>query len=84
METENTEIFEGNDTIDYLIITNNSLAASFNDLVEWKRKKCLRSKIVTIEQLDTLYPQLSNTKTRIKAYILDYASPTKKKGWQNH
>ena len=68
-----------NDSIDYLIITNNNLKSSFNGLVQWKQKKCLRCKIVTKEEIDTLYPQYTDACARIKAYILDYSSPTRKK-----
>ncbi len=68
-----------NDTIDYLIVTNNNLKSSFSALAQWKQRKCLRCKIVTKEEIDTLYPQYGNSCARIKAYIMDYASPTRKK-----
>ena len=68
-----------NDTIDYLIVTNNNLKSSFSALAQWKQRKCLRCKIATKEEIDTLYPQYGNSCARIKAYIMDYASPTRKK-----
>lgn len=67
------------DTIDYLIITNSSLASSFNQLAQWKRKKCLRTKIVTLDSIYVHYPQYNDNQAKIKAYILDYASSTRKK-----
>jgi hypothetical protein len=69
----------GNDTIDYLIITSNSLASSFNQLAQWKRRKCLRTKIVTLDSIYSKYPQFIYAQSKIKAYIMDYASPTRKK-----
>ena len=69
----------GNDTIDYLIITNSTLASSFNQLAQWKRRKCLRTKIVTLDSIYAQYPQYNDNPSKIKAYILDYASPTRMK-----
>lgn len=68
-----------NDTIDYLIITNSTLSSSFNQLAQWKRRKCLRTKIVTLDSIYAQYPQYSDNPSKIKAYILDYASPTRMK-----
>ena len=68
-----------NDTIDYLIITNSTLASSFNQLAQWKRRKCLRTKIVTLDSIYAQYPQYNDNPSKIKAYILNYASPTRMK-----
>lgn len=68
-----------NDTIDYLIITSSSLASSFNQLAQWKRSKCLRTKIVTTDSIYAHYSQYNNNQAKIKAFILDYASPTRMK-----
>ena len=67
------------DSIDYLIITSNNLKSSFTTLAQWKQRKCLRCKIITKEEIDTLYPQYNNPCARIKAFIMDYASPERKK-----
>lgn len=70
---------EDSDTIDYLIITSSSLASAFEQLALWKNRKCLRTEIITLDTIYSRYPQYSNAQAKIKACIMDYASPTRKK-----
>mgnify|MGYP002623009552 CR=1 FL=1 len=42
--------------LDYLIITNPDLAASFQELAEWKRRKGYWTEIVTIDSISSNYP----------------------------
>lgn len=60
---------DGN-SIDYLIITNNSLVNSFAPLVSWKRQKGLQAHIETIENINQLYNE-SSTIYNVKRYIQD-------------
>lgn len=58
--------------IDYLIITNEKLKYAFMPLAEWKRKKGVPSKIVTVEEIDKAYSGRTQ-QIRIKACIKDMA-----------
>lgn len=64
--TTNTNI-----PFDYIIITRDSLKSSFGPLAKWKTVKGIRTKIITIEEIDSNYnkptPQL-----RIKQCLQDY------------
>lgn len=57
--------------LDYLIITNNQLKASFEPLLEWKKIKGLQSEIITVEEISDKYPWLSSTPMQIKSYLYD-------------
>lgn len=52
----------------YTIITSEALASYFKPLASWKRQKGLNSKIVTIEEIKSLYPDIS-TQLAIKTYL---------------
>ena len=41
--------------IDYLIVTSESLKSAFKPLYNWKREKGLRSKIITMEEINSKY-----------------------------
>lgn len=56
--------------IDYIVLTNNKLKNAFSPLVSWKKKKGIYTKIVTIEEIESLY-EGSDTPLKIKKY-LDY------------
>lgn len=43
------------DRIDYVIITNKALAASFKPLSDWKTTKGVRTKVVTTEYINSFY-----------------------------
>ena len=60
---------------DYLLITRDSLKNAFRPLADWKTQKGIRSKILTVEEIDSIY-SARNTPLRIKYAIRDY--------YQNH
>ena len=56
--------------IDYLIITKNSLKESFEPLRIWKTQKGVYTKIITVEEIDSIYENQWNTQQlRIKQCI---------------
>lgn len=59
------------DYIDYIIITNADLKNSFKPLAEWKRKKGVPTKILTVEEIDSAYTGATQ-QIRIKTCIKDY------------
>lgn len=59
--------------IDYLIITADSLKSSFEPLRIWKTQKGVYTKIITIEEIDSIYANIWNTQSlRIKECIKHY------------
>ena len=59
--------------IDYLIITKNSLKESFEPLRIWKTQKGIYTKIVTVEEIDSVYANQWETQPlRIKQCIQEY------------
>lgn len=64
-------------TIDYeyLIVTNNALKSSFQDLAKWKTLKGIRSKIITTEQISSQYSG-NSLQEKIKRAIKDYYNGT--------
>ena len=59
--------------IDYLIITKNSLKESFEPLRIWKTQKGVYTKIVTVEEIDSIYANQWETQPlRIKQCIQEY------------
>ena len=65
------------DTVEYLIITSSSLAPSFQPLAEWKTKRGVRTKVVTLTWIYANYTgeQSGDNQDRIRHCIKDY--------WQN-
>jgi hypothetical protein len=57
--------------IDYLIVTNEILKESFTPLVQWKNRKGLYAKIVTVEDIYQQYDESTN-QLKIKRCLLDY------------
>ena len=45
---------------DYIIITNNTLKLAFLRLADWKTKKGIRTKVLTTEEIDSIYSGTSN------------------------
>lgn len=43
------------DRIDYIIITNKTLAASYKPLADWKTTKGIRTKVITTEYINSFY-----------------------------
>jgi hypothetical protein len=57
----------------YLVITSSSLASYFEPLIEWKKKKGLRSRIVTTSEIYNRYPNSSySNQYKIKKFIKDF------------
>jgi len=62
-----------NDTIDYLIITNDTLAPGFTPLVRWKKQKGVRTEVKTVESIYSEYTNSSwRNQLKIKHCIEDY------------
>jgi len=55
---------------DYVIITNNELSAAFQDLVDWKNSKGIKTKIVTIEDIYAEYTG-EDDQSKIRNFIKD-------------
>ena len=61
--------------LDYLIVTNNHLKVSFEPLIEWKNRKGLYAKIITIEDIYEKYDEPTN-QLKIKRCLLDFYENT--------
>jgi len=57
--------------VDYLIITSDSLVSSFDELVEWKRTKGIRTEVISIDSIDHNYFD-STIQLKIKHCLCDY------------
>lgn len=62
----NTEGYE------YIIVTTESMKSTFQQLANWKTQKGIKAKVITIEDIDLLYPQYSSRELRIKYALKDY------------
>ena len=58
-------------SVDYLIITADSLVSSFDELVEWKRTKGIRTEVISIDSIDQNYSD-STIQLKIKNCLYDY------------
>ncbi|MDE6235215.1 MAG: hypothetical protein K2M56_05640 [Muribaculaceae bacterium] len=56
---------------DYLIVTSEMLAESFNSLVEWKRKKGVKTAIITLEEIRNNF-EGADIQEKIKQCIYQY------------
>ncbi len=56
---------------EYLIITNNLLKESYQKLADWKSLKGIRAKVLTIEEIDSLYSD-NSIQDKIKRAIQNY------------
>lgn len=77
--TFSRDIRSGNDPFDYLIITRDSLKDAFQKLADWKTRKGVPTKVITMEHIDTIqdYWQVNffgqaHTPLGIKNAIKDY------------
>lgn len=62
-----------NDTVDYLIITNDSLAPAFAPLVKWKKQKGVRTEVKTVESIFSEFADSSwRDQVKIKHCIENY------------
>lgn len=55
----------------YLIVTSNSLKPAFQLLADWKTRKGVKAKVLTIEEINNTYSG-STQQLRIKSALLDY------------
>lgn len=58
-------------SVNYLIVTTDSLRESFTELLEWKRLKGLRADVITTEEIDSTYIG-NHLYEKIKACLYDY------------
>ena len=58
---------------EYVIITSNQFKNAFQELASWKNHKGIRSKILTVEEIDTIYTG-ENKQERIKRALADIDS----------
>lgn len=70
MRAAASESSSDTDRIDYVVITSEALKPSFIPLVNWKRAKGLKSKIITTEEIDSKY-QGASSQLRIKKCLYD-------------
>ena len=57
--------------VEYLLITNRNLADTFQPLVDWKKEKGLTAKLITVEDIKTLYSG-STTQLKIKNCLKEH------------
>jgi hypothetical protein len=57
---------------DYLIVTNQEQRAQYQRIADWKTRKGVRTKVITTEGIDSMYPSISPKSLRIKTAIRDY------------
>lgn len=57
---------------DYIIVTNESQKSQYQRIADWKTRKGVRTKVLTTEAIDTLYPSVTPKSMRIKTAIRDY------------
>ncbi|MBP3788669.1 MAG: hypothetical protein J6I52_03525 [Prevotella sp.] len=60
---------------EYLIITNNALKPTFEELSSWKTFKGVRSKVITVEEIYSAYTG-ADLQEKIKCALLDYYDGT--------
>lgn len=58
---------------EYVIVTSNQFKNTFQELANWKNRKGIRSKVLTVEHIDTTYIG-STTKEKIKRALADIDS----------
>lgn len=59
------------DSVEYLLITNENLTEAFTPLVEWKKEKGVTAKIITTEYINSHYTG-TTTQLKIKNCLKDY------------
>ncbi len=59
---------ERDDQFPYIIVTSNELLPSFEPLAEWKTQKGLRARIVTVEDIDSMYPS-GDEASKIRSFL---------------
>lgn len=62
------ELITAKPKIEYIIVTSHTLAPYFKPLALWKKTKGVNSKIVTVEEISNLYPNM-DVQLAIKTYL---------------
>lgn len=57
---------------EYIIITNEGQESQYQRIADWKTRKGVRTKVLTTEAIDTIYPNVTPKSMRIKTAIRDY------------
>lgn len=65
------ELKSSPDKVDYLIVTTEELKPGFEPLIEWKIRKGLQARIVTMEEITDLYDD-TTIQLKIKKCLYDY------------
>lgn len=60
------------DGYEYVIVTTNAMKSEFQRLADWKTQKGIKSKVITVEEIDAQYSQYSPQELRIKYALKDY------------
>lgn len=61
-----------NNNVDYLIVTNNNLKPTFQKLAHWKCIKGVKTRIITVEEIDSIYLERAmDIKKAIRNYWLE-------------
>lgn len=68
---ENISPYKLYETIDYLVVTADSLKSSFTKLIEWKRLKGLSADIITTEEIDATFTG-NNIQEKIRECLYYY------------
>ena len=63
----------GHDDVPYVIITSNALAATFQPLIDWKTRKGVDARLVTVEWIETRYAGVDRI-NKLRNFILDALS----------
>jgi hypothetical protein len=58
------------DTVEYVIITADSFAASFQELADWKTKKGIPAKVITLDSIYANYTGVDNAE-KVRNFIID-------------
>lgn len=62
----------GDPGYEYVIVTNEAMKNQYQRLADWKFQKGLKTKVVTVEEINNKYPNISNVSLRIKEELRDY------------
>ena len=57
---------------EYVIVTSNQFKSAFEELANWKSRKGIRSKVLTVDSIDSAYANMGSTRAeRIKRALAD-------------
>lgn len=55
-----------------IIVTKEFMRSAFQQLANWKTQKGVKSKVITVEEIDSMYPQYASRELRIKYALKNY------------